>query len=270
MCILVDDNNIFVHVPKCAGTSVSRMINSKNIKNKNLCNLNEKLRVGHFGVYPLIINNLYNNITPHLIFRDPVEWYVSQYLYVKDNPDHPYYIYAKPGFKHFFQNLIDMKNDKVAINNHLRNHVNRKINNKPLFCKYKLYNEILTDAKNKIYINNHPDLNILLSDRNISEGLYTYFYLFLISKINPLILFSKDKEDIIKNIDKYLANVKIYDIDKIENLLKNIGFENTGVFANKSKKRTKSYLSYYDDEMLKKIKEHHKLLYIIYNKFKVE
>lgn len=269
MCIIIDDENMFIHNPKCAGTSISRMINSQNIRNSGLKNINNKLRVGHFGVYPLIQNNLYNeSMTLHMVVRDPAEWYVSLYNYVKKNEDHPYNIYAKKDFKFFFENLVNMKEDKVKIDKHLEKHVNRKINNHPLFCEYKSYDKVLLDAKNRIYIQNHPDLNILLSERNISEGLYTYFILFLITKINPLHLFEKSKECIMKNIEKYLSrNVKIYDINDIDIFLKNVGFVNTGVFTNKSNIK-KSYIDYYDEEMLNRLQENHKLFYMICNNFR--
>ena len=125
-----------------------------------------------------------------MIFRDPVEWYVSLYYFVKDNIDQPWQIYARNGFKHFFNNVIDMT--VTNINNtelylHLSEHVNNKLNNKPLFVKYKPFNYIYEDIKNNKYLDNHPDLNILLSQRNIKEGAYTYWVLSLICKINPVL-----------------------------------------------------------------------------------
>lgn len=263
MCIIVDNKNIFIHVPKCAGTTVSSMINNKKISNFKLKKISNKMKRGHFGIYPLYINNLYNNNILHLIIRDPLEWYVSFYLYVKNNNDHPYNIYAKQDFIFFFNNLINLNNINNSINldNHLKKHVNRKINNQPFFVPYKKYKLVKDDIKKYKYSHNHSDLNILLSERNIDEGLYVYWILFLITKINPLILFSKSKKDIIDNLDKYIVdNINIYKINEISNLVKNLGFKYKNIKKNVSKKN-KSYLSYYNDEMIEKIKKHHTIIY---------
>lgn len=117
MCIIVDNKNIFIHVPKCAGTTVSSMINNKKISNFKLKKISNKMKRGHFGIYPLYINNLYNQ---------------------------------------------------------------------PFFVPYKKYKLVKDDIKKYKYSHNHSDLNILLSERNIDEGLYVYWILFLITKINHI------------------------------------------------------------------------------------
>jgi len=209
-----------------------------NLNSKTKSDIHNNLIGNHFGIYPLIKNNIdLTNITSHMIFIDPVEWYVSLYYFVKDNKDHPWQIYARNGFKHFFNNVIDMT--VTNINNtelhlHLSEHVNNKLNNKPLFVKYKSFNFtnnklnnkplfvkyksfnfIYEDIKKNKYLDNHPDLNILLSQRNIKEGAYTYWILSLICKINPVLLFSYNKEHILENLDKYLIdNLKIYNFNE--------------------------------------------------------
>ena len=265
MCVIVDNFNIFIHLPKCAGSSVGKMINSKNLSNYQLQLINNKIKIGHFGIYPIIKSNNYNSLIKcHIILRDPIEWYVSLYFFVKNYIDHPYYIYANKDFKHFFYHVSNLKNKFININSHLEEHVNKKINDKPLFSSYKLFTDVLNDIKNYKYIDNHPDLNILLSERNIDEGLYTYWLLFLLAKINPLILFSQNKQTILNNLDRYIVkNVEIYSMNEIDKLLNNLNFTNLGINDNKSLNREKNYIEYYDENMLDIIKSNHKIFYKI-------
>lgn len=133
-----------------------------------------------------------------------------------------------------------------------------------MFSSYKLFTDVLNDIKNYKYIDNHPDLNILLSERNIDEGLYTYWLLFLLSKINPLILFSQNKQTILNNLDRYIVkNVEIYSMNEIDKLLNNLNFTNLGINDNKSLNREKNYIEYYDENMLDIIKSNHKIFYKI-------
>ena len=264
MCIIINEHNIFIHIPKCAGSSIKRLINSNKLNNPKLKNLSNKIEKGHWGIYPLIKNNIFSpNMKGHIVLRDPIEWYVSLYFYVKKFKNHPYFIYAKNDFKYFFNHLINMKNNLIDIDEHLSNHVNNKLGKKGIFCEYKPYDKLKKDVIDLKYIDNHPDFNILMSERNIDEGLYTYFVLFLISKINPLLLFSKTKENVLNNLNDYIhTNINIYSMTELDKLVTNLNFNFKNIHANKSSIK-ESYISYYDDEMLEKIKNHHEVFYKI-------
>lgn len=157
-----------------------------------------------------------------------------------------------------------MKNNLIDIDKHLSNHVNNKLGKKGIFCEYKPYDELKKDVIDLKYIDNHPDFNILMSERNIDEGLYTYFVLFLISKINPLLLFSKTKENVLNNLNDYIhTNINIYSMTELDKLVTNLNFDFKNIHANKSSIKRILYISYYDDEMLEKIKNHHEVFYKI-------
>ena len=277
MCQFIDNSNIFIHIPKCGGTYIINNLNSKtkSYLKKDIYNINNKLIGRHFGIYSLIKNNIdITNITSHMIFRDPVEWYVSLYYYVKDYIDHPWEIYARDSFKHFFNNIIDMTVTSISntkLHLHLGKHIDIFNGRKPLFVKYKHFNYIYEDIKNNKYLDNHQDLNILLSQRNIKEGAYTYWVLSLICKINPVLLFSYNKEHILDNLDKYLIdNLKIYNFDEKNTFLEKFGIiPNNKILNSTNHKRSKKYIEHYDVEMLQKIKENHTLFYKIIKKFQI-
>tara|TARA_R110000824_G_C15174096_1_gene673157 strand:+ start:862 stop:1728 length:867 start_codon:yes stop_codon:yes gene_type:complete len=269
MCFIVDSNNIFIHNPKCAGTSVNTVIHKRDPKEPELQQQNKKLAVGHFGVYPLIINKIYNeDMKAHIICRSPAEWYVSMFFYVRKYKGHPYQFFAREGFEKFFHSLIDMTTTNNQINlEHLHYYINTKhirqfSGRPPLWDKYKNYDDILDDINNNRYLQNHPDLNILLGHKNITEGLYTYYVLQLLSKVNPLVLFSKNKENIIDNLEDYVVdNVQIYRMSDISILLENLGFGGVQLpHAKRSKNRSRPYLDYYSDDMLEKLNTNHKII----------
>ena len=109
------------------------------------------------------------------------------------------------------------------------------------------------------YIDNHPEFNILLSNKVPSYGLYTYTILNLLTKINPLLLFNKDTNDIYNNYENYLVDkICIYDINNINNLLLDVGYKSTTNTSNIS-----NYIEYYDNDMIDKIKKHDKFIFDI-------
>ena len=62
MCIIINKHNIFIHIPKCAGSSIKGLINSKKLNKLKLKNLSNKIERGPWGIYPLIKNNIFHLI----------------------------------------------------------------------------------------------------------------------------------------------------------------------------------------------------------------
>ena len=259
MCIIIDNKNIFLHNPKCAGTSIISLINNNNISNK--IEFNKKYSKGHFGVYNLIKNNIFNNeYNFHIILRDPIEWYVSFYKYVKKFENHPFYPFTKSDFKYFFYNIIDLSNIKIDYESYLEKHIQSKKDKTLLFENYKPYNILKNDINNDIYSLNHPDFNILLSKKILSEGIYSYFLLFIISKINPLIVYKMNKDEIIDNIDNIITpNIKYYHMNNLQPFLNNVNINS--IPKNLNSGNITDYKSYYDNEMLSLVYQKNKIIY---------
>ena len=257
MCKIIDNNNIFLHVPKCAGTTVVHNLDLE-LEDKDLNQLDQEINYGHFGIYPLIIKDHdVSKMKKHLILRDPVEWYPSLFNMANGVADHPYNVFTTD-FNYFFKNMSNLKNMDTGdrFYNHLKNHLAlQRISGR---IDYDL-DYLIEESNNSRYIDKHPDFNILLSKRNINEGLYTYFVLSLITKINPLELFSKTKEDIIKNLDDYIVdNLYIYNMDEVENLLNNVGYEYDGVSRNILRYDKKH--DFYNDQMKREILGNHEII----------
>ena len=124
MCFIIDNRNIFIHNPKCGGTTVSSII-MNNVLDKYA--INKKVSKGHFGCYSLIHSGMnITNFNKRIIIRDPIEWYVSQYEYTKKSKKNPYYVFSKYDFKTFFNNLIDMSHINIDYMRHLEYHINDK------------------------------------------------------------------------------------------------------------------------------------------------
>lgn len=117
----VNDNCIFLHIPKCGGTSLRRVLETELNQNKYRC-------------YNHLEYEYIPNAEKSFVFtfvRNPWSRILSLYMFWKNQtPEHMYYKYDKKQVKYITKNRLDFKGfiNEIAYNKESIFHEKRHIN----------------------------------------------------------------------------------------------------------------------------------------------
>ena len=216
--MFITDNEIYLHFPKCGGTSMFTAFRGRGLIRKTI-------EPAHTGLFHINKQNqtMYNTTC---VLRNPMEFYISLFLFCTKHTDNPYNILNQQGeFENFIDACMNVHTLDVNLIDSFFTDWFTKHQNKN-FC------ELSEQITNGNLVTAHPFINILsLSKLNskLDCGLMTYIYVYLTAK-DPYYIFKNfTTKELAQNIQNpaYFYTVKTINLSDATNMF-NLGKLNNG------------------------------------------